>query len=74
MSLKNLGIALTWTVGCNRCGCRTAEYFRAIDAVDSWNRRTDDTDEPRRISEIMSDMMSTIDPMPELVDQKCTPF
>ena len=72
--VKNLGISLVWTVGCNKCGCRTAEYFLAIDAVDSWNRRANNTDEPRRISEIMSDMMPMIDSMPEMVDQKCTPF
>ena len=31
----------TWVVGCNDCGCRTAEYFRSNDAVAMWNTRPD---------------------------------
>ena len=34
-----LTIGLKWTVGCNRRGCRTAEYDYSVDAVSAWNRR-----------------------------------
>ena len=36
---KNLSIGMKWQVGCNDCGCRTAEYNHSCDAVNAWNKR-----------------------------------
>lgn len=73
-----LGVGLMWSAGCNECGCRTQEYLHSVDAVTAWNRRPDQRgrqkdpdEEPRRVSEIMADMMGD---MADLTDTKEVPF
>ena len=48
---KNLVLGLKWIVGCDDCGCRTAEYDYSVDAVCAWNRRASDQDKTDEIIE-----------------------